>query len=109
MSFLRTSLGTEHRKPPGLWQRLFAIDTANPSYCNKHHLVRSWLIEFDESGGPWREIALDEHDGVVFAGPSTTDYGFWHDTGMLYENFVGMPVTREFFESKWKQSGVVAP
>ncbi len=109
MPFLRTLLATDFREPSAWWQRLTAIDTANPSYRGKYHRVHSWLIEFDEEGMPWREIGLDENDKVVLAGPSKNDYGFWLDTNMRYSDFTGEAVTPEYFESLWAISGVVAP
>jgi len=112
MSYLRTKLGTglaEPSRPPTWWQRLLATETANPNYQGKYHLVCSWLIEFDEHGFPWREIALDRDGAVVFAGPSAVDYGFWLDTNMRQSDFTGEPVTKEYFEQLWADSGVVAP
>ena len=109
MPYLRTQLGTGSPEPKTWWQRLTAIDTANPSYRDMYHLVHSWLIEFDESGDPWREIALDEQGSVVFAGPSEHDYGFWLDTNMRQSDFTGEPVTKDYFEQMWTMSGVVAP
>jgi hypothetical protein len=107
--FLRTQLATDFRKPSNWWQRMTATDTANPNYRDKYHLVRSWLVEFDESGRPWREIGLDEHGAVVIAGPSKKDYGFWLDTGMHYPDFTGEPVAEEYFEQMWAASGVSSP
>ena len=109
MSYLRTQLATDFPAPTNWWQRLLDIDTANPGYRGKYHLVRSWLIEFDQSGDPWREIALDEQGSVVFAGPSQKDYGFWLDTNMREPDFSGESVTKEYFEQMWAASGVVAP
>ncbi|MHB8846159.1 MAG: hypothetical protein ACYC7L_15610 [Nitrospirota bacterium] len=109
MPFLRTQLATDFREPSNWWKRLTSIDTANPSYRGKYHLVRSWLIEFDEEGMPWREIGLDENDAIVMAGPSKNDYGFWLDTNMRYPDFTGEAVTQEYYEKMWAASGVVAP
>jgi hypothetical protein len=109
MSYLRTQLATDFVEPSNWWQRLTSIDTANPSYRGKYHLVRSWLIEFDEVGAPSREIALGGDGAVLFAGPSEVDYGFWLDTNMRQSDFVGEPVTKEFFEQMWAASCVVAP
>lgn len=109
MPFLRTLLATDFHEPSTWMQRLTTIDTANPSYRGKYHRVRSWLIEFDEKGMPWREIGLDENDVVVMAGPSRNDYGFWLDTNMRYPDFTGEAVTHEHFEKVWAASGVVAP
>jgi hypothetical protein len=108
MRFLRTQLGTDFCKPSTWWQRLTLVDTANPSYRDRYHLVRCWLVEFDDEGLPGREIALDQTDSVVMAGPSKTDYGFWLDTSMRFPNFTGEPVTSEYFEKMWAISGVVA-
>ena len=109
MPFLRTLLATDFREPSTWWQRLTVIDTANPSYRGKYHRVRSWLIDFDEDGIPRREIGLDEKDGVVMAGPSKDDYGFWLDTNMRYSDFTGEAVPEEYFENLWATSCVVAP
>jgi hypothetical protein len=103
MLFLHTKMGTDFPVRPTL------IDTANPSYRDKHHLVHSCLIEFDDDGQPWREVGLDELGVVVVAGPSKTDYGFWLDSKMQYADFVGTAVTQEYFEQTWAASGVIAP
>jgi hypothetical protein len=109
MPFLRTHLATDFAAQSTWWERLTAVDTANPSYRGKYRLISSWLIEFDEDGTPDREIGLDARGAVVVAGPSASDYGFWLDTNMRYEDFVGEPITEEYFEAMWAGSGVVAP
>ena len=108
MRFLRTRTGTNLTKP-SWWERFVSIDTANPNYRGKHHLIHSWLIEFGQDDNPWREIGLDENDSIIVAGPSKKDYGFWLDTNMRYSDFVGEPVTEEYFEQMWAASGVVSP
>lgn len=88
---------------------LFFIPKANPGYDSKMHLVKKWLIEFtEEEGGltPCREIALDTNGKVVFAGPDKTNYGFWLDTNMKYEDFEGGPIDKDEFERYWSLSGV---
>lgn len=110
MRYLRTKLGTDFRQPRSWWERLVhSIDTANPNYRGKYHMVRTWLIEFDDSGKPWREIRLDESGSVVLAGPSENDYGFWLDTNMRLADFNGEPISMEYFEKLWADSGVLAP
>ena len=88
---------------------LFFIPKANPGYDPKMHLVKKWLIEFEEGDGeftPWREIALDNMGNVVFAGPDNTNYGFLLDTNMKYEDFEGEPIDKDEFEKYWSLSGV---
>ncbi len=109
MSFLRTKLGTDFKEPSNWWQRLLNVDTANPGYRNKYHLICTWLIEFDDNGDPWREIGLDEHEKVVVAGPSDENYGFWLDTNMRIGDFTGEPVDTDYFERMWSESGVLTP
>ncbi len=115
--FLRTMLATDER-PTSLWRDrvarwigmpLLALGTCNPNYDEKLHLVRAWLVEFDDDDHPWREIALDEHGDILFAGPSAQDYGYWLDTNMRYGDFTGEPVEQAEFERLWQASGVVAP
>jgi hypothetical protein len=108
MRFLRTQLATDFREPSNWWERLTSFETANPSYRGRYHLVRSWLIEFDEEGLPGREIGLDEIGAIVMAGPSGIDYGFWLDTNMRYPDFTGEPVAVEYFEKMWVASSVVS-
>ena len=82
-----------------------SIDIANPGYRGKHHLIRSWLIEFDEKGLPHRELGLDESDSVVVAGSSESDYGFWCDTNMQLSDFEGESISSEYFEKLWGAFG----
>ncbi len=61
MHYLRTTTGTdfEEKEPFGvkvLRTVLFFIPEANPGYRNKMHLVKEWLIEFDEKEMPYREM-----------------------------------------------------
>jgi hypothetical protein len=108
MLYLRTELATDFSEPTSWWQRLTAVDTANPSYRGQYHRIRCWLIEFDDDGNPWREIGLDAQGAVVVAGPSRSDSGFWLDTNMRYADFAGEPVAQEYFERMWWASGVIA-
>jgi len=114
MKYLKTKLATCFPKSEG-WKHkvletfLFFIPKANPDYEKKMHLIKSWLIEFLENEGeilPWREIALDENNNPLFAGPDKRNYGFWLDTNMKYEDFDGIQITKEEFEHYWKISGV---
>lgn len=87
----------------------FFIPRANPGYDSKMYLVEKWLIEFLEEDGnlvPWREIALDAKDNIVFAGPDKRNYGFWLDTDMKFEDFEGKLINKDEFESYWSLSGV---
>ena len=94
MSFLRTTQGTDFKAPSNWLQRLLSVDTANPGYRDKYHLIRSWLIEFDDNGDPWREIGLDGLEGFVVAGPSDEHYGFWLDTKCGSVILLGSLLTR---------------
>jgi hypothetical protein len=90
---------------------LFFIPKANPGYDSKMHLVKKWLIEFEEKDGeltPWREIGLDADGAPLFAGPNKKNYGFWLDTNMKYKDFTGDPIEKEEFERFWNLSGVKA-
>ena len=91
---------------------LFFMPKANPDYEFKMHLVKKWLVEFINDDGeliPWREIALDSKGKVVFAGPDKRNYGFWLDTNMKFEDFNGVSIEKEEFDSYWKLSGVEVP
>jgi len=73
------------------------------------YLVKSWLIEFLENNGeliPWREIALDENENPIFAGPDERNYGFWCDTNMKYEDFKGKPIDKAEFIRNWEIIGI---
>ena len=87
----------------------FIIPEANPGYNSKMHLIKQWLIEFEEVDGelyPWREIALDENGDPLFDGPDNTNYGFWLDTNMKYQDFEGEPIDKGEFEKMWELTGI---
>lgn len=114
MKYLKTKLATDWPKEKSWKEKLingilFFIPRANPDYDNKMYLVKSWLIEFLEIDGelmPWREIALDENEDPVFAGPNKRNYGFWCDTNMKYEDFEGEVIDKIEFEKYWRMTGV---
>ncbi|MCE7995666.1 MAG: hypothetical protein HEP71_27050 [Roseivirga sp.] len=116
MKYLSTSMATDwHEKEPRqskvLKTILFFIPKANPGYEPKMHLVKKWLIEFEEEDGkllPWREIGLDSNGTPVFAGPDKKNYGFWLDTNMEFKDFEGESIDKDEFERVWKITGVEA-
>ena len=89
---------------------LFFIPESNPSYRNKLHLVKEWLIEFGDDGYPNREIGIGINKTPVLAGPGSNDYGFWLDTNLVYSDFKEEEIDKESFESKWQEfnNGVVS-
>ena len=116
MKYISTNMATDWPvKEP--WQSkvlktiLFFIPKANPGYEPKIHLVKKWLIEFEEEDGkllPWREIGLDSNGTPVIAGPDKENYGFWLDTNMEYKDFEGEPIDKDEFEKVWKLTGIEA-
>lgn len=111
MKYLRTTLATDWEKEKNLPQRfleaaLFFIPKSNPGYESKMHLVKEWMLEFDEDNNPSREIAFDSRGLSLFAGPSEENYGFWLDTNMKYSDFVGDVIESSEFEKQWERSGV---
>lgn len=107
MRFIKTTLATDWPAAQSRDNRFVArvikafIPEANPDYAL--HLVREWLIEFDDSGLPGREIGLDASGLPVLAGPDDRNYGFWLDTNMRFQDFNGDEVTAEVFESAWRR------
>ena len=114
MKYLKTKKATKWPKKKSWKEKLingffFFIPKANPDYENKMYLVKTWLIEFLETDGellPWREIALDENDYPVFAGPDKRNNGFWCDTNMKFEDFEENTIDKSEFERLWEMSGV---
>jgi len=107
MHYLRTTTGTDFEEYDPFIAKvlrvvLFFIPEANPGYRNKMHLVKEWLIEFDDNNGPWREIGLNNNGEVVLAGPDETNYGFWLDTEYKLNNFEGEEITQAEFEKAWE-------
>lgn len=113
MKYLRTDLATawpenEDWKEKLLGRLLFFIPKANPGYQKKMHLVKEWLIEFDDNNAPLREIGIGSNGTPVLAGPDSENYGFWCDTNMSFDDFKGELIGREEFDSLWEQSGVTS-
>ena len=106
--FLRTKIATDWDDPISesalakLLRRL--LPEANPSYREKMHLVDAWYIELSNDGLPYREIGVDANGTPVFAGPSSTDYGFWLDTNMTLSDFEGVEVDKQEFDFFWAQA-----
>lgn len=107
MKYLRTTMATNWSPDKTLLDTvveklLFFIPKSNPDYENKLHLVREWLIEFDEDDLPNREVALDQDGKFVLCGPNSTNYGFWLDASMKFQDFKGTVCTPEYFKSMWR-------
>jgi len=108
--YLRTEVTADWKKDRSLSVRIFDmffwfIPRANPGYEDKLHLVKEWLIEFDDQNLPWREIGLDQLGKPVIAGPDKENHGFWLDTNMKYSDFQGTNIDEEEFEKSWTKSG----
>ena len=105
--YISTQLATDWQVPGWktrvLERLLFFIPKANPNYEPRLHLVRRWLIEF-EAGQPYREVGIAHDDSVVLAGPTGSDYGFWLDTGMKYDDIEGEEISEQSFERYWDAS-----
>ena len=111
MKYLRTTLATDWEEGKSISQRvfetvLFFVPKSNPGYESKMHLVKEWMVEFDEDSQPLREIALDAKGHPVFADPSEENYGFWLDTNMIYSDFKGDEIESSEFEKLWIETGV---
>ncbi|MEZ4857323.1 MAG: hypothetical protein R2781_00760 [Flavobacteriaceae bacterium] len=115
MKYLITKMATDWPMPSRMSKILSNILFFIPKsrYHNKNwHLINNWLIEFTETNGellPWREIALDDKNDIIFAGPSDQFYGYWLDTNMTFNDFEGEEIDKEEFERLWKISGVIKP
>ena len=108
MPVLRTTLATDFpeatpRSVTILKKLLFFIPEANPGYESDLHLVKEWWVEFDSEGRPDREIGLSGNGSPILAGPDEHNYGFWHDTGLLMNDFEGTEVPVERFEKVWAE------
>lgn len=117
MKYLSTTLATdwpsEEPWQVKVFKRIFFfIPNANPDYDSKIHLVKKWMVEFQEVEGelvPWREIGLDANGNNVVAGPDKRNHCFWCDTNMKFEDFDGDEINKEEFERIWKLTGVKEP
>ena len=101
--FIKTTLGTGGDKPSVISMLLSRLFSSNPDYDEKLHLVCYWYIEFDDML-PWREIGVDNSGQPVLSGPDTSNYGFWLDTAMTYDDFSGEPISKDEFEELWNTS-----
>ena len=113
MKYIRTTLATDWKEDGdkrlgGKIRDLLLsfIPKDNPGYEGKFHLIKEWLIEFDEEELPDREIALDCNGTIIFAGPTRENYGFWLDTNMKYPDFPGQEIASAVFERYWAQAGI---
>lgn len=111
--FLRSKLATDWDEPTPdisilerMWRNLKLKIIENPTYQPKMHLVKEWLIEFDDDT-PWREIGIGDDGEPVLAGPTSIDYGFWLDTNMHYSDFEENVLEQSVFEEYWIKSANV--
>jgi len=107
MHYIRTKLATDFPEKEDLLEKalkkiLFFIPESSPGYRGKWHLVKEWLIEFDEDGRPNREIGIGSNKTPVVASPNSSDYGFWIDSNMVYSDFKEEKISKEIFESSWQ-------
>jgi hypothetical protein len=106
MPFLRTYEATDWPEKRSLRLRivsllLFFLPQSNRGYKGRWHLIRQWLVEFDESGVPWREIGLGADDLPVVSGPDDESLGFWTESNVRWGDIVGEEIEREEFERHW--------
>jgi hypothetical protein len=98
--YLRTQTGLPHfGKGTGILGKVLKAIDPNPDYALEG--VWEWLIEFDETGSPWREIGLNDQGNPVLSGPDARNLGFWHDTDMRWEDFEGEEIPEHAFEEVW--------
>jgi hypothetical protein len=111
MRYVRTKLGTNWRQSSRaretLWRivrtALFFLPKGNPDYDDRLHLVREWLVEFDDEGSPIREVGLDAQGAPVIRGPDGRNIGFWLDTHMKLTDFEGEHIDQEQFNTRWNE------
>ena len=105
MRYIRTKLGTNYSDAPesSLLGKFVekCLEGLNPNPDYDHSLVCEWLIELDGNNCPGREIGLDSDGSPVLAGPNDRNYGFWHDTNMLFDDFEGSSISPIEFNEKW--------
>ena len=98
--YLKTNLGTGGEKPSIFSKFISKLFSSNPDYDEKLHLVCIWYIEFEDFI-PRREIGVELSAQPVLLGPDTSNYGFWLDTNMTYDDFSGELVSKDEFEEMW--------
>ncbi len=109
MKYLRTHQATsfpekEDRSTKLIRLLLFWIPDGIPDYKNKMHLIKEWLLEFNDQGYPNREIGLDAKGKPVVAGPDDRNYGFWMDTNMMVDDFdKDDTIDEEMFSKFWNE------
>lgn len=110
MPFIRTYEATDWPKGRSLRLRvasalLFFIPQSNPGYEGRYHLIREWLVEFDEEGWPWREVGLDAEGVPVVSGPDKSNLGYWTDTNVRWGDIAGEEIAGAEFEHYWAAAG----
>lgn len=87
---------------------LWFIPSPNRKNEQKFHLLNEWLLEFDDKGEPLREIGLDKSGKpIIKCAVDNSDYGFWLDTNMRYEDFLDKDssiIDEKYFNSAWSLS-----
>ena len=77
------------------------LPASNPDYKDLLPSINEWLVEFTKDGLPCREIGLNSNGDPILCGPDKRNYGYWLDTNMKENNFVGESIAESEFERLW--------
>jgi hypothetical protein len=100
-----TTAGTPIQPPDwrvrALRRLLWFLPRANPDHEPLYPRVARWLLEIDEDGQSFREIALDESGVPLFGAPDARNFGFFTDSDATFTRDDLVAADRKEFERLW--------
>lgn len=86
----------------------FFIPKSNPEYGDLIDDVAEWQLEIDlDNNYTHREIGKDVHGKTILIMPWRNEYGFWTDSDMTLDKFIGrfdaIEIEKSEFDNNWNE------